>query len=154
MTVILTAVLPRWERRWWEDYSSLAHSWLNEVFLCLEYINNELCYIALSELKTLCIDSDAELCPEITKYNEDNRNITPATFYSDITPYFFVKEVAASTRRLGTKWESHLYRSMCQILTLKLRHESSRGIKYLHLRRTKVTQKPHGLTTLTLWFRG
>jgi hypothetical protein len=50
-----------------------------------------------------CIGSDSEFCPEITKYKEDNRNITPAKFYLDITPYFFVKVVAAPTRRLRTK---------------------------------------------------
>jgi hypothetical protein len=43
------------------------------------------------------------ICPEITKYNEDNRNVTPAMFNSGITPYSFVKEVAAPTRRLRTK---------------------------------------------------
>jgi hypothetical protein len=59
--------------------------------------------MALSELEMLCVGSDTEVYLEITKYNEDNRNITPATFYSDITPYFFVEEVAAPTRRLRTK---------------------------------------------------
>jgi hypothetical protein len=43
------------------------------------------------------------ICPEITKYNEDNGNVTPAIFYLDITPYFFVREIAAPTRRLRTK---------------------------------------------------